>query len=368
MLAGSALAVLLGAVVYPLLDQIVTLMQLKGYAHGQAVRYLQIVLPTLPFIMLIEVGFACLRGAGDMVSGLITMAIVNTVNVVVSVGLLLGIGPLPELGWEGLAYGTAAAQVVGGSIVLLLLLAGRYRLKLRLSKLRPDGTMLRRLLRIGIPGGFDSVSVVGCQLWFLGVINSLGTLHSAAHGIGVRIEALAFMPGFAFQMAAATMAGQYLGAKDEHRAARSLMYACITGGGLMVSIGVVMFVGAVPLSEFFQGGQSTDVSELAARLVRIAACAMPALALTMILSGGLRGAGDTRWPLVFTFIGMLGFRLPLAYYWALEPFSIAWLGITIPCLGWGVVGAWYAMVVDVSVRCLLVLWRYWHGGWRKIEV
>jgi Na+-driven multidrug efflux pump len=69
----------------------------------------------------------------------------------------------------------------------------------------------------------------------------------------------------------------------------------------------------------------------------------------------LRGAGDTRWPLAFTFIGFVGVRIPAAY-------------LLSHTLGWGITGAWYAMVADVMVRCALVTFRFNRDGWKRIEV
>jgi Na+-driven multidrug efflux pump len=99
----------------------------------------------------------------------------------------------------------------------------------------------------------------------------------------------------------------------------------------------------------------TGVLAVVPGLLRIVSIAMPFLAFYQVLTGALRGAGDTRWPLAFTFIGFVGVRLPLAYWLALS-------------LGWGVRGAWYAMVIDVLVRCALVSYRFLHGGWKKVEV
>jgi len=75
----------------------------------------------------------------------------------------------------------------------------------------------------------------------------------------------------------------------------------------------------------------------------------------MILTGALRGAGDTRWPLAFTLIGLAGIRLPLA--WVLT----GWFGL-------GVAGAWYAMVIDLYLRCMLITARFLHGGWKRVRV
>ena len=82
---------------------------------------------------------------------------------------------------------------------------------------------------------------------------------------------------------------------------------------------------------------------------------MPPLAVMMVLTGALRGAGDTRWPLIFTLLGFIAIRLPLAYYF-------------IDVLGLGVYGAWYAAIIDVTIRSVLLTWRFFHGGWQHVEV
>src|SRR6185295_990774 len=102
-----------------------------------------------------EVGNACLRGAGDTVTGLFAKTVTVIVDVTVGTALLRGWGPFPELGWRGIAYGTAAGYAVGGLIVLLALLRGRGGLKLEAKLFRRDKELLRRILRIGIPGGLD---------------------------------------------------------------------------------------------------------------------------------------------------------------------------------------------------------------------
>jgi putative MATE family efflux protein len=245
--------------------------------------------------------------------------------------------------------------MVGGVVVLLRLVRGRAGLRLQWHALRPDIELMRRLLRIGLPGGADILSIVLCQMWFVSIVNQMGMLAAAAHGVAIRIESLAYLPGAAFQVAAATLCGQFLGAGDERRASRSVITAILVGGGLMTGAGVFFLLAAEPLASLFLRSDQAEVQHLAAQLLRIVALAMPPLALTMIFNGALRGAGDTRWPLLFSLIGYLGVRIPLAY----------WLAF-----GWslGVFGAWYAMLADLFLRCLLVSTRFAHGGWKRVKV
>ena len=81
----------------------------------------------------------------------------------------------PERGWDGLALGTAAGHAVGALLVLGLLLGGRAGLQLRLSLMRPEPELIARLVRIGLPGGVDVLAVLSCHLWFVSIINRLGT-------------------------------------------------------------------------------------------------------------------------------------------------------------------------------------------------
>ena len=107
---------------------------------------------------------------------------------------------------------------------------------------------------------------------------------------------------------------------------------------------------------------------LAAHLLRIVAYAMAPLALVMVLVGALRGAGDTRWPLALNLFGIVFFRVPLAIYLAHSAIHLPLLGRTIVGAGLGVVGAWYAAVIDITIRCILLMLRFRHDAWQRIEV
>lgn len=343
-------------------------MQLEGEAAHLATQYCRIVTPVIPAIMVEQVGAACLRGAGDTVTGFLIKAIVNAINMVVSASLVVGWGPIPRLGWEGLAIGTACGHGVGGLVLLVVLLRGRAGLRLSRDSLWPDLDLIRRLLRVGLPGGFDVCAVIGCHLVYFAIIGSLGTAHTAAHGLGVQIEALAYLPGTAFQVAAATMAGQWLGAGNARRAQRSVLATCALGTAFMTLAGVVFFFFGGALAAFFTGDQQDETAQLATRLLRIVAFSMPSLAVNMILTGALRGAGDTRWPLIVTVLGLIGIRLPGACWLAWDAISIPGTGLQIAGAGWGVEGAWLAMVADLILRSLLVAWRFVRGAWTRIRV
>jgi putative MATE family efflux protein len=367
---GATLAFVVTTIAALFGSRLVAVMGLQGDAADLTLEYLAIVVPVIPAMMIEQVGVAVLRGAGDTMTGLVAMTFQNVVNIVVAVALVRGWGPLPALGWRGLAYGAAAGYVSTATIIFLRLIIGRYGLRFEWRLLRPDFGLIRRLLRIGIPGGLDVMSISGCQFWFLSIVNRLGNGAAAAHGVAITIESLSYLPGVAFQVAATTLVGQYLGARDERRAVHSVMTASRAALGIMSLSAIGFYLGADWLAIQFVGRDQPEIAARAAMLVRIVAFGQPPLAILMVVNGALRGAGDTRWTLITTCIGFLLVRIPLAYWLAWDQIRLPFLGteLTIPGWGLGVRGAWYAMIADLAVRCLLVVYRFLNGAWKRIEV
>jgi putative MATE family efflux protein len=333
-------------------------------------RYLAIVLAGLPAMLVIHVGVAVLRGAGDMVAGLVAMSVVNLVNAGTSFALGVGAMGLPRLGWDGLAWGTLAGHVCGAACVAALVWRRRFGLRPTWSDWRPNRAWLGRLLRVGLPAGVDAAANAACHLAFLGIVNRLGNVDAAAHSVAITIESLAFLPGSAFGVAAATLAGQYLGARDERRARGSVWLAAAACTVLMSAVGLVFLCQADLLAAWFTGGagRQPEVASLTASLVRIVAFAQPPLALLMVCSGGLRGGGATRPPLIVNMLGLAVIRLPLAVLlaWPTTELPGGW-GEIHGC-GLGAVGAWYAMAADLVVRGLAMLVIFSRLRWSRVRV
>lgn len=343
----------------------IALMQVRGEAAELAARFLSIIAPVAFCMMFEQVATACLRGAGDTVSGLVARVVLNIVNFGVSVVLVNGWGLSQPLGWDGLAYGVLLGHLAGAATLFVLIVWGKSGLKNLFSTPQADLQTLRRILRVGVPGGMDLNAVLGCHLVYLSIINSLGPLAQSAHGLGLQIEAMSFLAGAAFQAAATTMAGQALGAGDERRAIRGVLTSCVGGVAIMTTAGLFFFFYGEGLAGLFVS-EPGETTVLVGRLLKIVALSCPFLAVLMVFSGALRGSGDTSWPLVITFVGLLGVRIPLAALLAWN--SVELFGVRIPGLGWGVEGAWIAMVSDVVLRSALISVRFFRGRWRKTQV
>ena len=365
-LLGGVLAVVMTLIFWLLVEQFVGWMQLRGESARLAVKYLKILTPAIPAIMMQKVIAACLRGAGDTLSGSIAKCLVNLVNISVSYCLVTGWGPFPCWGWEGLAVGAVCGHFLGASLLLLLWLCGRAGLLLEPRQMRPDFPLMMRLLRVGLPGGGDVMAVLCCQMVFLRIVNSLGEIASAAHGLGIQLESIVYLPCGAFHVAAATMAGQYLGAKNPQRAFYGVLTACVCGVIIAITSGLVLWFGGPQLTAIFTGDPENAISLQAARLLKVVTIFSPSLAVMMVLSGGLRGAGDTLWPWLMNLVGFIGIRLPLACWLACEQIDLGFAVLE----GWGVgvEGAWWAMASDLIIRSLLFGWRFGFGNWREARV
>jgi len=349
-------------------DGLIWLLQLRGEAAEFAAAYLRPVFAVLVFQVIEAAGLACLVGAGDTRTNLWVMGGVAVINLPLAWSFSFGLGPIPAQGFVGISRGTALSTFAGGLAVLVLLVRGRAGLRLRGAMLRPDWSLMRRLLRISVPAGIDSLSIAAAQLWFLSIVNRLPYAESSAHGVALGWEALGFLSGAAFGTAAMTLVGQNLGAGRPEQAARSAWTAFGIGCGLMSTMGLIFFALAPWMfAVFCPGEEQQPVIQAGVPVLRLVAFAMPALASTIIFTNALRGAGDTRVPVLFTCLGFLVVRIPLAYFLAFDQVDLGPLG-TWRGFGMGLYGAWLAMFADVMVRGSLFLLRFASGRWKWVQV
>jgi putative MATE family efflux protein len=228
---GFAVVVMLAMA---LLDtQFIAIMGLRGRAAELAHQYVQVLIPCIPLMMVEQVGIGCLHGAGDTLAGFIAKASVALLDLGLSFCLVSGFWLFPNLGFRGLAIGTAVGHGVAGLIILIFVWRGRAGLRLGSVAFKLDRDLMDRILRPGIPGGVDAIATLSCHLAYVAIINSVSLRASAAHTIGVTIEALSYLPGAAFQVAAGSFAGQCLGAGDPRRAERGSMAAAGFAGAIM---------------------------------------------------------------------------------------------------------------------------------------
>ena len=331
----------------------VLLLGAQAEVIGLSTTYLTIASSFLLFSALMFVGNASLRGAGDTRTPLYVMVVVNVVNIAVAWTAINGLFGLPKMGVAGSAMGAAAGQTVGGVLVIVALLKGRSGIRLQLAHLRPEWTMIRRILRVGLPTGAEQIFFRTGNMAYVRILASLGIAAYAANQVAINGWSLAFMPGFGFAVAATTLVGQSLGARDPDDAQRRGYTAYRLGAVLMAAIGLTFVLFPAQIMGFFTS--DAQVIALGTMPLQVMGLFQPVLAASMIFAGGLRGAGDTRYPMAATAAGIWLVRLPLAYLLAVV-------------LGWGLVGGWIAMSIDLTMRGIFNFLRFRSGRWKSISV
>jgi putative MATE family efflux protein len=292
-----------------------------------------------------------LRAAGDAWTPLWVGAGVNAINVPLLYLLVFGGYGVPPLGVAGAAIAAGLAFTVGG--VVLLGLWWKQKLKVRYVR---EGWLkrerLRRLLDIGYPAGVEQIVFQAGFFAFLMIIGHFyGTQAFAAYGIGVNLLNICMVAGFGFSIAGSTLVGQHLGADDADGAVRSGWRAMWLAIASMGALGAIAIGYARPLAAFFIGNDPVTI-DYTVQFTWMLGAMMPLMAIEFAIGGSLRGAGDTRFPLICTFLGLIGMRCTLAALFTFFGLPVIWV--------------YGALIGDYVLKAVLLLWRFRSGRWKYV--
>tara|TARA_R110002110_G_scaffold415748_1_gene654886 strand:- start:130097 stop:131446 length:1350 start_codon:yes stop_codon:yes gene_type:complete len=292
-----------------------------------------------------------LRATGNVITPLWFLLFSAMLNVTLAYLLAFGAGPLPQLGVAGVALGGSG----GAAIITLVFVAVWWRGKFNLGALKQwavDWNIGKQLLTIGAPAVIEQGIVQLAFLAFFGIVGQYGTSAYAAYGIGISLVSFSIVIGFGFGIATATLIGQHLGAGEHEEAMaagrRSLRMALIAM--LLLSSALAWF--ADDLAHFMI--DDPEVIHLTKVFIYFIAVAQPLMAFEFTLSGALRGAGDTRFPLIATFCGIVFGRLLPAWLFVSLGLSIYWI--------------FMVMILDYAIKAVLLLQRYRSGKWMSVRI
>ena len=317
-----------------------------------------------PFSIASMMIFSALRGCGDTKTPLRINMGVNILNVIGNFFLIYSTREVSFLGMEftifgagwgvaGAAAATAFSMAVGGVAAIMLLFTKKdspMHISLK-DDYHVDFHIMADIFKISIPAMIERVCMSGANVVISRCIASLGTISVAANSVYVTAESIAFMPGFAFAAASTTLVGQSIGAKKLNLADRYMKSCVLLSMAVMAVAGTFLFIFANQLVTLFTIDQG--VIELAGRCLRIAALLQPAQTGAMVFAGGLRGAGDTLWPMIITATCMWFFRAGMGAI------------LCIAILGYGLPAAVACMVVDSYVRVVMFYLRFRTGKWKN---
>ena len=299
-----------------------------------------------------------LRSVGDSKTPMRIGLLVNGINVV---GNFLLIYPTREvwgmtvwgagMGVIGAAVASALSYAVGG-ICITVVLWRHPLISPRGQSLKPDWQVLKPCLKVALPNALQRFSTSLGYVAFASMINALGEVATAAHTIANTVESAFYIPGYGMQTAAATLAGNALGAGDNRKMKDLGRMILTVETVLMVLSGGLLYIFAPGMMGLFS--RDAQVIALGTTVLRMVALSEPFYGVSIILEGMMQGVGETVMPFVFGIAGM----------WAVRILGTA---ICTQGLGLGLVAAWGCMIGHNLLLFVLFTLHYRSGKWNPLN-
>ena len=312
-------------------------------------NYVQMLTWMLPFVFVKLVFVTALNASGDTKTPMKVKIASIILNVFLNYLFIFGNLGFPELGVMGAAVGTVIVNILELFIYVVLYMRRKmpYVPTWHYSK-----SLLQRALKVGIPASFERSLTFGSFMLFTIIIAHYGTEVLAGYQIGLRVEGLAFMPGIGFTIAAMALMGQGLGAKKPEQAREDVILVLKYTSGFMFILSFFMVFMPEKIVWFFTDDAQTI--EEASLYLRIVGFSQIPLAFNFVLSGALRGAGDSRRTLKINLISLWFVRIIPAFLlsWYFENILFVYL----------------AMISDTFVKAIWLWITFNKGEWQKIKV
>jgi MATE family multidrug resistance protein len=354
---GLYISLAAAAVIYvvrALSPQIVDILRPEAPVRPLTLSYAQIRMLSAPFFLIYYTFSHFYRGIGDTRTPLKVLLIAHLVNLVGDYLLIFGNGPFPAMGVEGAAWATTLANVVAAVTFIGLISGKEMRERFgALDSKRPRADELLRLFRVGLPIAVHFFLDMGSFLVFSAYIGRMGTEALAVNQIAIQILALSFMPCQGFAIAATTLMGQYIGAGQNHLALKSA-YTTLKFGLLYAGFIAVLCL-SIPEQLIRIFNSDTTVIEIGRPVLYWAALFQAFDAVQFISDGALRGAGDTKYPMLIVLGAAWFLFLPLAYLFG-------------TVLERGVLGAWMGATLYIMVIGVAMFARLKTGRWRRVSI
>ncbi|MBW1641777.1 MAG: MATE family efflux transporter [Deltaproteobacteria bacterium] len=318
-----------------------------------SVPYLRILCMCQLFMAIISASSGALRGAGDMRTPMVIGFAVNFLHIILNYMFILGRLGSPSFGINGAAMGTSISAFAGACFFLFLMFTERLKIGISLKDFQLDIERLWKVIRLAVPAAMEMIVLQLGLLIYAKFIVAFGTTVLSGYQVGMHVLSLSFIPNTGFGMAASTLVGQNLGANRTADAKKTGWICMFWGMTLMMLMGIIFFSFAKQIASVFVS--DPDVIKVAVDFIRAVAICQGGMAIYFTLAGALRGAGDTRSPLLITLLGMYAFRIPAAW-------------IVTDILELEVRFAFMLLILDYIVRDIAILTRYARGKWIETKV
>lgn len=350
-LLGIAISALLTGIGLAISEPLLILLGADAYVLPLGLSYLRVTFVGIFTLILLFVINSMLRGAGDARLAMTALLIATAATIVLEPLLIFGPGPLPSLGVSGAAWGAVLGAGLGLLFQAVTLLSGKARIGINFRDLRPDLSLMKRIIRIALPSTIQMTLRSSSRLIIVGLVGMFGTFALAGYGVGNRLLLMALIPCFGLGNAAGTLVGQNLGARKPKRAERSAWWVSAYSAGYMTVMALLLAAFAPSLIALFD--PTPQVVEIGTKVLRIIAPTMIASAVGVVLARSFDGAGNTVPAMFINLITLWGMEVPLAFAFS------RWMGAI------GVF--WGRAAANLANGMFFTLW-FSRGRWKHKEV
>jgi len=329
---------------------------LNTAATDYFLAFINILVFSAPMSGVVFVLSGCLRGAGDTWAPFNAMVAVNVINAICSYVFAVYLG----MGLEGIALGTVIGWAGGLAMILWKIYPRETQkslLVLHRKWLRWNREISMRIVKVGVPQLIEILGMWSIHAYGLRMIALVGDKDEGligSHGLAVQIESISFMPGFAIGTAAATLAGQYIGAGSKELAQQAVRTCWRVALVVMSLMGIGIYFAADFLVNIMSPGGGSQ-ADAAVSLVMIVAFAQPFFATAMVMKMSMRGVGATGTVMFYSFATMFLFRVGL-------------LTLMVHHYGADLQMIWYIFTLDIVIQASVFTWVHYRGKWMDKEI
>jgi putative MATE family efflux protein len=350
---GFAVAIPIGLTGALLAPRLLELMGASAGVIAQGRGFTRVMFAGNASVLLLFLGNAVFRGAGDAAIAMRVLWLANGLNILLGPCFIFGLGPFPELGVTGAAVATNLGRGTGVIYLFYRLWRGGAHIRVQRRHLAIDPQAMVTLLRLSATGMIQSLVGMSSWLALIRILSTFGSAALAGYTIGVRIVIFALLPSWGLSNAAATMVGQNLGAGKPERAEQAVWRAGFYNLLFLGTAGAIFVVFAGPIIGAFT--RDAQVLPYGVACLRTVSLGFVFYAYGMVLSQAFNGAGDVWTP---TFVNLVCFwlwELPVAYVLA-------------HTLGWGPQGVFAAIAIASSTYAVVSALLFRRGRWKLKRV
>ncbi len=353
MLLGLAVAVAIAALAAPEAERLLRIMGASEDVVRSGKGFTRVMLGGNATVLLLFMLNAVFRGSGDAAVAMRVLWLGNILNIVLGPCFIFGLGPFPRLGVTGAAVATNLGRGTAVACQLAILFGGSSRIRLALSHLRLDLSLMRSVLRLSGSGTIQILISTASYIGLVRILSVFGSPALAGYTIGMRVIMFAILPAFGVSNAAATMVGQNLGAQRPDRAERAVWTAAFYNMVFLGAVGLAFLVGAPFIAGLFTS--DGEVLPYAVSCLRTVSLGFVFYAYGMVLTQAFNGAGDTWTPTVINLFVFWLWEIPLAWWLSSQA-------------GFGARGVFMALTIAYSTLAVVSAILFRRGKWKKTTI